>query len=274
MKDKLIYLPGIIVLLIIYILPYTEAGDIIFQNFETFETVRNITGALAAVQLIFLLVAFIRKRRLTTKTDLGNTHGSKIRWGMILVGTVKAIFIFLMIAEINYLGLSGFSSTKDVSSRSDLWGGYQYQKQYILENDVFLTFVDSGMADNRLALVPEEQFRGRRGLYSAPKSIDEYKADPITATTRGLGSYSYTIDVRGIVKEGTKLEIHKLERHRGFSTFSGYFVVLTPYAIILDGDFSGEVVDIKDISISYEDDGLYKYKPNSLLISENIPENY
>ncbi len=136
------------------------------------------------------------------------------------------------------VGLYGLDITIDVSSDNDLWGGYDYQEEYTLERDVFLMLLRYD--ENRLTLVPKR-----------PSQDTSYK---------------------GVIRKGTRLQTYKLERHFVYSLFiGGYGTGLIPYVKILDGEFAGTIVSIEDISIFYKEDGIFKYRPEELLISRSTP---
>jgi len=190
------------------------------------------------------------------------------------LGLGSRIFIIISILLTTWfvVGFYGPSITRDVSLSNDLWGGYEYHKEYILERDVFLIFVTSGMAGDRLALAPEGAFQGTSygKLFAVPDTIKAYESDPKSAIINRIGSDMYVDGIQGVVRKGTRFQTHRLEKHYGYNMFYGYANGLTPYVKILDGEFAGSIATIEDISIFYEEDGIFKYRPEELLISRSI----
>jgi hypothetical protein len=166
---------------------------------------------------------------------------------------------------------------RDVSDSPYYWGGYDHTKTYVLENDVFIMKEDH----HGLVLVPPGSFTksGRRlgRHYSAPYSIEEFKANPEAAATKSLQNFgqngSYKINVAGILSKGTKLQLTKLTLKKGFSPFYGFVSSLKPIATILDGPYKNTEVDITDVSIYYRSsrEKLSKYTPEQYLIAPVTP---
>ncbi|MEK7635076.1 MAG: hypothetical protein AAB446_01435 [Patescibacteria group bacterium] len=191
---------------------------------------------------------------------------------------LKIFIIILVLLTICFVtAFIGFSVKRDVSLSKNLWGGYEYQKEYVLEQDVFLMSLDklSGTAGERLAIVPEKSFHGRSfaRMNSSPNTIAEYKQNPEKASKIILtdGSF-YPIEVKGILKKGTRFQTYKLEEHYQYSLF-GYDLLdknLYYYVKIIDGEFAGAIATIEDISFHYEEDGIFKYEPEELLVSPNF----
>lgn len=131
---------------------------------------------------------------------------------------------------------------------------------------MFLMAVDGGGAGKRLALVPEGSFQRTAGMHSSPRTVEEYEQDPKKASMIHSGGLSYSIDVKGVIKSGTRFQTYKLEKYYQNSIFFGYTESLTPFVMIQDGQFAGEVASIEDISVSYEDGEIFKDRPEELLI--------
>jgi len=122
----------------------------------------------------------------------------------------------------------------------------------------------------RFVLVPEASLDRHCGRHeSSPKTIAAYKKNPRTASIVKSGDYEYPIVVVGIVRKGTRLRTSRLDKHTGLSWFYGHVETLTPYAEILDGQYTGEKVDITDISYYYQKDdkGIFMYKPEEGVIA-------
>lgn len=186
---------------------------------------------------------------------------------------LKIFLVILTLVVIWFaVGMYGPSVTIDVSSDEKLWGGYTYQKDYILNQDVFLMYHGGGMAGDRFVIASEGDFVGenKARLISTPDSIESYQNNP-AATQRQMMThheiYPY-MDVRGIIKRGTKMQTYKLEKHLGYSIFFGHVKELTPYAKIINGEFAGTIVTIENVSVPYEENDIFKYRPEELLISD------
>lgn len=168
--------------------------------------------------------------------------------------------------------------------KSNLWGGYEPDKTYILKRDVFVMVVDGGLAgkkptlfplygEARLALVPEEDFQwpGKRGRQnSAPSSVEAFNRDPEGASRTALSgkNTTYSIEVFGVATNGTRLLLTHIERNRGLNWWFGTHDELTPFATILDGPLEGLAVDITDLSDCFQKDdrGPFMYRPVAQLL--------
>jgi len=119
----------------------------------------------------------------------------------------------------------------------ELWGGFEYQKDYELIADIFLIKVSSALEPKRLALSPEGKLFQEAGLYETPKTIENYKKD-----TQGVAT-----NVVGIVNTGTRIRSKLLHQNKGFTLWFGFHNGLTRYAKIIDGPYAGNIVEIEDI---------------------------
>ncbi len=124
-----------------------------------------------------------------------------------------------------------------VTDDVNLWGDYKHAGVYITLTDVFLleasgcwrTDLTQGSA---LALVPPNDER-RLGLmlFSAPKSTERFDPEKWT-------------NVLGVIPTGTKFRTTTLIEHGVVDITSS----LDAYAAILNGEFSGSIVNITDLS--------------------------
>ena len=145
---------------------------------------------------------------------------------------------------------------KDVSERSDLWGGYRYNGIYKLKLDVFLIENSDYPTPNKLVLVaPRNATRGIYDLFnSPPMSIKEYLKDK-----------SKWEDVISIVRKNTRIKCTRLLKYITI----GYGNSLYIQAVILDGPMAGKKVEIGDLSLSKfnKEVNLYLLSPNPKLLS-------
>jgi len=181
-----------------------------------------------------------------------------VKSGLWIVGITVAVVGLWVLAMI------GVSFTTDVTDSKAFWGGYSLNEDYILDRSVFVIKADK-YTGGHLVLVPEESFKRCLGRhYSAPDSIDEYRANPDEATIKKYDNFEMKLDVVGVVEKGEMLKLHKLEKNTGWSLWFGGGTSLKPFAQIMSGPFQGEVVDLTDVSIYYRegnDDGPFLYKP-------------
>jgi hypothetical protein len=168
------------------------------------------------------------------------------------------------------LCLSGcFNISTNVSDNAAFWGQYEYKQEYVLLVDVFLIRTDRENG-NRLVLVPAYSFKSERGrvrLWSAPYSIKDYESDPQGSVVTDYGSFKSVIDVVGIVRAGTMIRCTLLEQNQGYGWYFGSYKNITPFAKIVTGSFSGEIVDITDVSVYYDKpEGITSYRPDKTIL--------
>jgi hypothetical protein len=169
------------------------------------------------------------------------------------------------------LCLSGcFNISTNVSDNAALWGQYEYKKEYVLMVDVFLINTEEGLF-SRPALVPAHSFKSERrraNLFSAPYSIQDYESDPQGAVVIDYGSWKRVINVIGIVRAGTVIRCKLLKNNQGYSWYFGsYKNLLFPFAEIMTGNFAGEIVDIRDVSVYCDvSEGITSYRPDKTIL--------
>jgi hypothetical protein len=146
-----------------------------------------------------------------------------------------------------------FAHNKDVTPKEDYWGEYKFGQRYELLIDVFLEQANDW--SSRLVLTPPGQLPQGAGLYSAPNSITEYQ--------QKHGDWP---EVVGIVGTGTQLKCKTLRKHGTLMWGSS----ITIFAEILDGPYTGQIVDIDDLStmIDKEYRGIILYKPDPRILRE------
>lgn len=166
-----------------------------------------------------------------------------------LAGTALAI----LIAVAGYFAFTGFSFVSDASEEKDLWGGYKPGSVYSLKTYVFMLQLSS---DNRAwyAASPEGKYDlikdNTSRFYSVPFSIEEYRESQEGSLKIVSGRrYHLNTQVIGILKRGTRILCKKIEKEVSFSMFFGLRRSITVFAEILDGPYSGNVIDISDLSI-------------------------
>lgn len=143
-----------------------------------------------------------------------------------------------------------FNFRYDVSGRQDAWGAYRKDETYALRWDTFLMRVGS---QKELALVPPSVENRGSGTYSSPRSIEEYRRDPVTATQRRYTHFTNILDVAGIVAKGTLFAPRYVKRDSGWSLWYGFGSINTIYGEIMTGEFRGAIVDLRDVSWFMED---------------------
>ncbi len=177
--------------------------------------------------------------------------------------------VFVLLPLVFKVLLVGFHSTSETSRDSPLWGGYQNHIAYLLVKDVFMMKVSGGMAKSgRFALVPARADRKRGGFHSSPDTIAAYEADPKEGSiSSATGTKLYVV---GIVRKGTTFRTIRLEKHDGWSLWTGGSTkTLTPWAEIVDGEYAGMEVDITDVSDFTrlpKIDDIFVYEPEKLFI--------
>jgi len=192
--------------------------------------------------------------------------------------------------------ISACSVNLSLPEDSPYWGGYKYEQVYIIEKNIFLMKSDYYGE----YLIPERNYKGRSiGRYQlAPKSIEEYKKDPVTSSIyerkrNQLSKSKYEellkkyrndptklsaikrmhgprkLNVLGIVNAGTKIKAMKITNKKSWVPGFGESERIFVYGELLTGPFSGRLVDIRDISIYYNngDVNKYIYKPENGLIT-------
>jgi hypothetical protein len=182
---------------------------------------------------------------------------------------LKLIFI-IFIAQ----SLSCVWYTFDKTNDEDFWGAYLPDTKYSLMRDVFIIKPSiQGMPSSNKILIPESNYKGRvlGRHFMAPNSIVDYLKNPKENSKHiinyGGKTHEHEIDVIGVVKAGTKLEVVKIEVEKGFNFMVGTFQNVTPFAKVLTGPYKGEIVDITDISVYYKNmDDIHVYRPERALI--------
>ena len=111
---------------------------------------------------------------------------------MRLIKWFLGMFLFLIIIWV--VLLIGFSYETDVTDNSTLWGEYNLGKEYVLERPVFL-IKSTDSYGGKIILIPEQSFKRCLGRHAiAPKSISEYRKDPINASIRKFKSHEVKVD--------------------------------------------------------------------------------
>ena len=182
------------------------------------------------------------------------------------LGSTLKTSTFLFFSLIFFLSGCAFY-TVDVSRDDELWGGYSFQEEYIVDKDLFIIIPT---LSTKKVLVPESSYHGRLlgRHYMAPNSISEYLKDPVQSSVYRNGGSEYKIDVVGVVKKGTILKTTKLEKRKAWTFYYGNTNDIFPYAEIITGDHTGTTVELTDVSVyrlnpKYD---VYVYDPEEGLI--------
>ena len=194
------------------------------------------------------------------KRGVMNLIATSALWLVLIAVAIVGLWVFAMI---------GVSFSTDVTDDKKLWGGYNPDNEYFLDRSVFIIKADKN-AGGHLVLVPEESFKRCLGRHwSAPDTIDEYRADPVQASIKQYDGFEKKIDIVGIIEKGTILKPHRLEKTTGWNLWYGGAATITPFAKVIGGPFQGKLVDLTDVSIYYQangEDGPFIYKPEQGLI--------
>lgn len=135
---------------------------------------------------------------------------------------------------IGYLG--GWD--KNVSERTELWGGYVPDAVYRIDHPLFL--LDLPERTNGLALVPGLEVDLPPGTVRGPTTIEDYESAP-----------RQWRKIKGVVEPGTRVRAFML-RAKGNLRDPGK----TRHYVkgrILNGPFQGTVVDLEPVSLYRED---------------------
>jgi len=170
----------------------------------------------------------------------------------------RCVAIFVLIAIVGCLGLVlaalkgniaglGFNIRRDADADSPCWGGYALNARYKLMQDCFLAEVDDGLEGKRCVLLPEGALWFPTRRYPAPASIAQWQ-------TKYSNEWQFSsVKILGVVANGIHLECKRLRINKGWSIWSGRHCVFTIYAKIIDGQFTGQIVDVSDVSIPVHD---------------------
>ncbi len=183
-----------------------------------------------------------------------------IKWFLGIFASLILLWVVL---------LNGVSYETNVTENNALWGEYKLGNEYVLERPVFL-IRSTDSYGGKIILIPEESYKRCLGRHAmAPKSIEEYRKDPVSASVRKFDAYEAKIDVIGVVERGVSVLPSRLIKRNGWSLWFGATESLRPYAKISDGGFKGMEVGITDVSIYYRDnDGPFLYKPEPGVLRE------
>ena len=213
------------------------------------------------------------------------------RNSIISIGVIFGVIVFGILVYVILFPGVGFK--KDVSTKIELWGGYIYQQEYELIQDVFLIrpdadrIIDKDNLDNiikskmgsskRLALTPEGSLYQTAGLYDVPNTIQQYERDPKGAAIRDYETFISVTDIVAIIRAGTRIRCSYLEKESGFSLWFGAQESVTYYATIVNGPYQGSKVEIEDLGTfasSKSKKGLILKKPDPRLlrlVKDNSP---
>ena len=177
---------------------------------------------------------------------------------LLLYGTL--LFTIMPLAGCQQFGeaylkfvLNPFPCTKDVSSKTRSWGGYEKDAVYALLFDVYLLKFDSRPNSSYAFSIPSILRDCTRcaALYSVPP-FEEYNENK---KYRQQG-FLYYPEITGIVKAGTMIKCIRTEKSGNL-----YGNIVTVYANILDGPFEGIEVKMSDVSCYMKSDGFSTYSP-------------
>lgn len=167
-------------------------------------------------------------------------------------------------------------SKENVPANSELWGGYAKGTVYELKQDVFLLKVEDDREGVRHALSPEGNFDHPNRFYTAPKSIKEYKVVGRVPSDQQVTGSAYQLPTTAIevIKGGTRIRCVGLTKYSQWTWFFGRANWTMVQGELLDGSYTGTIVDLTDLSIRRKVDVLGEevatYEPNPRLLSPKI----
>lgn len=161
----------------------------------------------------------------------------------IAVLLVLFLLFYLFILHHLTLSLGGYSFKTELSSNNPHWGGYKYNQEYILREDVFLQ-----KNGKTLSLVPGASSKFISPYYLLYNlSIKDYKKGENDII---LNDGFEKIIMLGIIRNGTTIVTTKLIEDYIFSLFFGGGTTYEVYGRIVDGEFAGtKINDFKGVSI-------------------------
>ncbi len=152
---------------------------------------------------------------------------------LLIVCFILIFFAFGCLKKVE-IGFGGYSIKTELSQDDSHWGGYKYNQEYVLQEDVFL---------QNYALVPQASSRFKSPYYIVPKSPESYES---SNQQKIFSEYN----IQGIVRKGTTVITTKLIKDYTCSLFFGCGDTYLIYGRILDGDFAGTPIeDFKGVSV-------------------------
>lgn len=163
------------------------------------------------------------------------------------------------------LGLIGCELNSDVSGQTHLWGGYERDKIYRINFDVFLMQNPSlAWFSGEEALVPPSGVKmPSAGKYTAPYSVHFYRTGkhlpneigryPSLSKSHDFGPDQFIVDwtqskVLGVVEKGTRLRASSVKMKRQWSPFYGFTSIVSVFGEIIDGEFAGLEANLSGLS--------------------------
>lgn len=161
--------------------------------------------------------------------------------------------LFLVGCSWLLVGLTPYS--RDLSKQPEFWGGYNLGSTYELLTDVFIV---RNTVDPRTPLLAPPRAVPRLGLllYNMPESISEWESDP-----------KLWANIKGAVRQGTPLRVVRI-LEEGSTAGRPYPPEIHQYAEVLDGQFQGQILDVRLLSLPIKQDtaGLRLLRPDDRLL--------
>ena len=122
----------------------------------------------------------------------------------------------------------------NISDEPERWAGFEANRIYRLQRDVFVTNVED--RTNGLALVPDMDADVPRGTVRGPTTIAGYQGDARPWP-----------QIQGVVESGTRLRATRLRAKGNIRASKATMVYVK--AQMLDGEFQGQVLDLQALSL-------------------------
>lgn len=190
------------------------------------------------------------------------------------VATSRLILLHLMSSMVMLSGCTIGLIPFDVTYDTERMGAYRRGQRYEIIRDVFL-MRENGCAHKHLVLAAGEEYKGLLTLLMqpVPHSVEAYEQDPDAWSVLKSDGIEIPIDVRGIVRAGTIIEIRKGVAYWGYSPWYGPGGSFHIYARIETGPYTDTLATVDELSVfQLKDDGWFMYPEPGLLKKLSGPD--